>query len=263
MLEEVLKNKYNLDVNRIEKNEESTVGNVYMLYCKNSKYVVKIYSEVNHTKSIVNLHEMLNKNNFYVPKIIKNIENQGFTEIKNRSYIVIYSFLEGHQITWNKTKINLSDEEITMLAKTLRKLHNLTDNSIIKLPQIPFGDYKKRQSILHFDLTKQNIFINNDKIGFIDFDDAKFGEAICDIAILIANLFFSKTRGVNLEGAKKFINSYYLDDLQLKNEEISKIKDYGIKWIDYVLAGNEFDTSTTESFHVKRKLIKKYLDSVK
>ena len=66
-----------------------------------------------------------------------------------------------------------------------------------------------------------------------------------------------------MKGAKKFINSYYLDDLQLKNEEISKIKDYGIKWIDYVLAGNEFDTSTTESFHVKRKLIKKYLDSVK
>ena len=33
------------------------------------------------------------------------------------------------------------------------------------------------------------------------------------------------------------------------------IKKYALKWIDYILDENEFDTSTTESFEVKRKLI--------
>ena len=39
------------------------------------------------------------------------------------------------------------------------------------------------------------------------------------------------------------------------NEKIKLIKKYALKWIDYILDENEFDTSTTESFEVKRKLI--------
>ena len=30
------------------------------------------------------------------------------------------------------------------------------------------------------------------KISFIDFDDAKYGPSVCDVAIAISNLFFSK-----------------------------------------------------------------------
>ena len=57
----------------------------------------------------------------------------------------------------------------------------------------------------------------------------------------------------------KFIDAYYAEDLRIKQEETRLIKQYAIDWIDYVLVGNEFDTSITESFHVKRKLIEKYL----
>ena len=122
----------------------------------------------------------------------------------------------------------------------------------------PFENYIGRKSILHFDLTRQNIFINDKekKVGFIDFDDAKFGEAVCDVAILIANLFFSKTKGVNLDGINKFIDAYYLKDFKLKKEETPFIKKYAIMWIDYTLKNNDFNTSITESFNTQYNNVK-------
>lgn len=120
-----------------------------------------------------------------------------------------------------------------------------------------FGNDIERKSVLHFDLTRNNIFINTeqDKIGFIDLDDAKFGASVCDVAILIANLFFSKSRGTNLEGMRKFIDAYYENDLEIKSVEVPRIKELALMWIDYVLDGNEFDSSTTESFEARKRLI--------
>lgn len=114
-------------------------------------------------------------------------------------------------------------------------------------------------SILHFDLNKNNIFYNNGKVGFIDFDDAKFGPSICDISIIISFLFLSKKRGIDSENIKNFIDSYYGDELELKKKEIKYLKEYALKWIDYLQYNNEFDTSLKESFETKRNLIEKYL----
>lgn len=145
-----------------------------------------------------------------------------------------------------------------LIAKELRRFHTVTSNcNEFNLPIVPFAaDNNVRKSALHFDLTRNNIFKRADgKISIIDFDDAKYGESVCDVAILIANLFFSKTRGIDLEGMKEFINQYYMNDLELKREEEHLIKNYALEWIKYILSGNEFDTSTTESFEIRYKLI--------
>ena len=257
----IVEEKFDIKVNKIEKNLQSTVGNVYIVFSNKSKYVIKAYNNLKHTKWIVKLHKVLVKNNFYVPEVIKNNLNKEYLEISKNTYIVVYSFLKGHQVVWDETKIKLTDNEICILANTLRDLHKITNNSEINLPSIPFENYIGRKSILHFDLTRQNIFINDKekKVGFIDFDDAKFGEAVCDVAILIANLFFSKTKGVNLDGINKFIDAYYLKDFKLKKEETPFIKKQAIMWIDYTLKNNDFNTSITESFNTKRKLIEEYL----
>ena len=77
-------------------------------------------------------------------------------------------------------------------SKKIRKLHNLTLNKKFNFKTIAFANNLKRKSVLHFDLTKDNIFINNNQIDFIDFDDAKYGDSVCDIAILLSFLFVSK-----------------------------------------------------------------------
>lgn len=110
---------------------------------------------------------------------------------------------------------------------------------------------------------KNNIFIDTkqDRVGLIDFDDAKFGASVCDVAILVSNLFFSKSKGANLEGMYKFINAYYEGNLKIKEIEVPRIKELALMWIDYVLNGNEFDSSTTESFEARKKLINMYLST--
>lgn len=258
-IKNILKEKYNIKVKKIEKNEQSTDGNVYIVYCENDKYIIKIYKEIEHTDSMIKLYKRLNLLNLNIPKIILTKSGKEYEKILNTNYMVIYSFLEGEQIGWNATTGKLDNDVIIAMAKELRKFHRGTSKNEFNLPKVPFKINNRRQSALHFDLTRNNIFIYNNKIGFIDFDDAKYGDSVCDIAILIANLFFSKTRGVDMKGLKKFIDEYYYDEKALKDEEVPLIKEYALRWINYILNGNEFDTSTTESFEIRKKLINENL----
>ena len=124
------------------------------------------------------------------------------------------------------------------------------------LDKIYFCDYNNcRLSLLHFDLTKDNIFCDNDEIGFIDFDDSKYGPSVCDVAIAICLLFISKKRGADLEKIRLFLNAYYNEDSKLKEKEIVLMKKYAISWIDYLNDGHEFDTSTKESFIFKKQIL--------
>ena len=257
-LEKILKESYEIQINNIKKNFDSTDGNVYLIKSNNNTYIFKMYNSLEHTQSMIKLHNFLNENNLYVPRIIQT-KNKEYYKKYNDKYIVMYSFLEGSQL---KDIIQTVDNKtILKLAKEIRRLHDLTENITFNLKHIDFNleTEFKRKSILHLDLTKDNIFINKDEIGFIDFDDAKFGPSVYDVAITISLLFLSKSRGAELDKIKTFIDSYYESETQNKEIELPYIKSIALKWIDYLLTKNSFDTSTKESFEVKKKLIEEYL----
>ena len=248
------------EIKEIEKSENSTDGNVYIINTSNNKYVFKIYSDFSHVNSMIKLHTHLYNNNFYVPKVILTNDNSLYVKVNDEKYIVLYSFLKGKSLGYNFN--NVTDDMIKEFALQLRKIHDITSNdNKFLLKELPFAKNIdiKRCSALHFDLTKDNIFYLENKIGFIDFDDAKYGASVCDVAIAITNLFFSKTRGADLKSANLFINSYYNTDYTLKESEVKYIKKYALSWLEYILSGNEFDTSTTESFKVRQKLIEENL----
>lgn len=257
-IEELVKiiiEKYLIKVTKIEKNEESTVGNVYIVYSNNEKFVAKIYDDLNHTKSMIKLHSDLS-NKFHIPKVLQTKNKAGYVKLLDSRYIVLYTFLDGTQL--GKKFNKLSEEVIKEIALELRKLHELTrDKNKYNLKEVPFikSCDIERNSLLHFDLTKGNIFYNEGKIGFIDFDDAKYGPSVCDVAILVALLFFSKKRGVYKKGLSVFIDAYYSKEISLKLQEIKYIKEFAISWVNYTLKNNDFNPSTTESFEVKKKLI--------
>ncbi|MBE6139802.1 MAG: hypothetical protein E7174_04845 [Firmicutes bacterium] len=251
----IISDNYLIGVFKIEKSEESTVGNVYIIYSNTEKFVAKIYDDLNHTKSMIQLHSDLS-DKFHIPKIIQSKNNSGYVEILTSRYLVLYSFLDGIQI--GKKFNKLSEEVVKKVASELRKLHELTSKTNnYNLKEVPFliSNNIERKSLLHFDLTKGNIFFYENKIGFIDFDDAKYGPSVCDVAILISLLFFSKKRGVDKNSINLFIDTYYDKDKNLKLEEIKYIKEIAIKWVNFTLENNEFNPSTTESFEVKKKLI--------
>lgn len=265
ILRKNLKEKYGIEADNIEENAVSTDGNVYIINSQVEKYVVKIYDNINHVKSMVLLHSYLYSKGLHVPQIIvTNCENE-YIKLDSNLYAVVYSFLDGNHLTWNKQTTETNDDIIRKVAQTISCFHSLTSGANnFNLPKLSFGiqNSTERLSALHFDLTKHNIFITTEKAGLIDFDDAKYGPSVCDVAIIVSILFFSKTNGVELEGAKKFIDAYYCNELELKKKELPLMKFFALKWIDYILDNNEFDTSTTESFVVRSQLIDKYFDLI-
>ncbi len=255
-IKRIIEQNYELKNIEITENKNSTDKNVYNILTSKKKYILKMYNNKEHTISMVKLLNELKNKDLYIPKIIENNHNEGYTQYDNE-FFVIYSFLEGQEL--GDVFENIPDDISIILARELRKFHDkCKELKNIGLKEVNLYNNKMRKSILHFDLTRNNIFYNKDngKIGFIDFDDAKYGDTIIDVAILIANLYFSKTRGCHNEGVKKFIDEYYKDDIRTKNIELPLIKETAIKWIDYVLEKQEFDSSTISSLEARKKLIK-------
>ena len=257
-LKEILTNNYDISILNIEKNNKSTAGNVYMIYTKKEEYVVKIYSDFSLVESMVYIHNTLSENDFYVPSIIKSKNNNYYIK-DNDKYIIIYSFLTGISLGEKYEKI--PNDVIEKLALEVRRMHTLLKDKKDFLKPLSFYSNKKvdRYSALHFDLTRYNIFCFNDKIGFIDFDDAKYGLCFCDVAILICLLFLSRKRGVDLDSINLFLDTYYTDKTLMKRE-IKYIKEFSLKWVDYIISVNNFDSSIELSFIKKRELIEKYIN---
>lgn len=254
-IKDIIQQRYNLKIINIEKNINSTNGNVYNITTKDTKYILKMYKDINHVHIMSNLFNKLKNEHCYIPNIYKTIDNKEYIKYLNY-YIIVYTYLIGSEI--GNIFENIPNEISVKLAKELRKMHDMTETlSNINLPKVNFYDKSERKSLLHFDLTRNNIFYNKEKslIGFIDFDDAKYGDSVIDISILIANLYFSKKRGIHHKGISTFINSYYENDYNLKKQEVPQIKEIAIKWIDYILKNNSFESSTKNSFEIRKKLI--------
>lgn len=211
---------------------------------------------------MINLHLFLIKNGFIVPNIVKNINGDYYCNIEN-NYIVVYTFINGEQYgpkIENIENIEYKNNIVRKLAIQLRKLHEITRDNNFNLKEIEIHNSKKeneRKSVLHFDLTKDNIFICKDKIGFIDFDDAKYGDSLFDVASVICFLFISKKRGVDENSINVFLNSYYNNETEVKRREIHMIKTYAHEWIKEVLKNENLDKPIKESFIFKDKMIRK------
>ncbi len=252
-IKQIFNNQLHIDCLSVEKNSDSTDGNVYMIKCATDKFIAKVYDDIKHANSMVMLHNTLSKM-IHIPQIIYSDLND---EATNKNHIVIYSFMKGTPIDEKITNGKIDSEIIKKIGKTIHQMHDLaSQGNKFQLPELPFDTINQRRAMLHFDLTKSNIFANeNDEISIIDFDDAMYGSAIYDISILIAFFFFSETRGVDLEGMHTFLDSYYEEDEVLKNEEIKHIKVCVTQWVDYLTSNKELPDDLIECFKTKCKMI--------
>ena len=97
LLKKIVNEDYLIDVIKIQKSRESTIGNVYIVYTKEKKYILKIYEDLSHVMSMILLHDDLT-NKINIPKVIKNKKNSGYSILEDNKYVVLYSFLDGVQI---------------------------------------------------------------------------------------------------------------------------------------------------------------------
>ena len=124
-LETIIKENYFLDLISLEKNNDSSDGNVYNVETLNNKFIVKLYDDLNKVNSLILLHNCLD--DMHIPKIIKANNGSYFVEYCDK-YIVIFSFLEGKQISLILEENNgvYLEDDVCLLAKEVRKLHDLT-----------------------------------------------------------------------------------------------------------------------------------------
>ena len=250
-LVDIVKSNYNLDVISVIKNMDSTDGNVYNVETLDNKYIIKVYDDESKANNIISLHNYLD--NMYIPKIVKANGENYYIKYNNKC-IVLFTFLNGKQVSTliNENNGIYLEDDIKLIAKEVRKFHDLTNGKRFGFDKLEFANELDRKSIIHFDLTKGNIFINNNQVGFIDFDDAKYGDSICDVAILLSFLFISKKRGIDNKSINLFLDSYYNEDeKELRKIEQSYIKLYIKKWVEYILSFHEFDSSLKGSFNFK------------
>lgn len=275
-IKNVFEEKYAISVSKLVKSEESTDGNVYLIYAiSGDRFVLKIYDSKVHAISMVKLHKHVASLNLGVPAIISNCDNCSVTNIADM-FIVCYSFIDGSKLK----EVDFSEERIIAIAQYLRKLHNINANNfgietvsmseVLGVSQTSVDDSKyDRNSLLHFDITKHNIFVKcvqssescskcpdsmcngvnsrgcdmHEKIYFIDFDDSRFGPSVCDVAIALTNLFISKANGVDRVGMKTFIDAYYGEQDELKSLELPFIKKAAIGWLESVINKQELNSS--------------------
>ena len=127
-LELHIKDVFKLNIVSIVKIDESSEGNVYNIKTDNNKYIAKIYDDLNIVNNMISLYNYLEEMN--IPKIIKTSDGNYFSKYMDK-FIVIYSFLEGKQLSKFITENNniCPDEIVSLMAKEVRKLHDLTSNN--------------------------------------------------------------------------------------------------------------------------------------
>ena len=256
-MQEQLEKNYDIKIDNISKINESSDGNVFLINIGTKKLIMKKYDDINHANAMVELHKDMENKKINAPRVVKNNSNNYITII-DKHYCVLYTYIKGQMISELYEK--LPNEIIYKIGRLLRKIHDSFPDNNYNINNIDFEKNNLRKSILHFDLTKSNMYKSNDEIYIIDFDDSKYGPCIIDVAIAISFLFISKKNGIDKDGISYFLKSYYENSIE--KEELKYIKKYALKWIDVITNNNIFNPSTTESFEIKRKYIEEIDDEI-
>ena len=260
-LSSVLETKYGITTKELSKNDDSTEKNVYIANTDTEKYVIKTYSNIEKAKAISSISKLLSDQSQKVPKVLPTKNHFNHANINPNEYIVVYSFMDGVPIGWGNQTKKLSPEITTPLARMLASIHSSTQGeNEYHLPIVPikYAEELTRKSALHYDLTRSNVFLDarrRNLVGIIDFDDAKYGSSIWDVAIAIGNLFISKTFGIDYVGIANFLGQYYANTANVAIIERPMIYHCIELWINAILSETEIDIPHKASFIARKKLI--------
>ena len=90
-----------------------------------------------------------------------------------------------------------------------------------------------------------------------DFDDAKVGPALCDVAIALTNLFISRKNGTDINGMNIFLDAYYKNNIEQRQVEEPIIKNIATEWLKYTLKNPKLDKKTIDGLENKLLWIEK------
>ena len=127
--------------------------------------------------------------------------------------LMVFEFLEGEH------KSELDENELKLLAQTLRKLHSITiDVKPIELQTdtSAIDEYPKEYVLCHNDLNPQNIFFS-DELKFIDWEYAGVNDRYFDLACVCVEF------GLDDEMVEVFLRAYFEGEYDLEKLEAYRV----------------------------------------
>ena len=217
--------RYNLDEDiSIKKFEEGINATSFCVSTKNKNYVLKILADSEKPKDILLRIDFINylcKNKFSTNKVIKNKNKEFITRDNGRMFLLI-SYVDGDTIPWEKIAITTAKELAIFVSKLYKlslKYHNknnisttldaehLAGLSNAMKKNVDFNNIRK--SIIHSDISRENILVNGKRIkSIIDFDDLQTNYLIWDYATLITQVFVTRTYGIDWEALNSFHDEF-------------------------------------------------------
>lgn len=228
---DALQSLYGLEGVSIRMPEDGLEGNTYIVTTGTKRFVAKLYDDRQRAETIARFQYRLKNHHLPVPDLLKTTSGD-LVAVFRKAYLAVSDYVEGGPLGWNADSAQIKSSLSSSLANAIARMHNLTHtidtgsqidhslsaNSILK--QFENSDETKylqnilievRQSIIHGDLARENIFLTSDRKSlkaFIDFGDAHFDFITYDIATLLTQVYVTKTWGIDFAGIQDFLASY-------------------------------------------------------
>ena len=215
----LLQNNYGLSNCLVEKPEDGIEGNTYIITAGKQKYVAKVYGNQQQADILANYQNALYEANVPVSAIVKTQANELATKL-NGQYAVLCEFAHGSPLGWRKELSNMPNPLSRSIALALAKMHYVGQSIhaaklgyALSAPAVlsPHNLKACRQTLIHGDLTRENIFVDphtSALTAIIDFGDAHYDYITYDIAIALTHIYVTKSWGIDFSGIEDFLAAY-------------------------------------------------------
>lgn len=191
-----------------------------------SKYVLKMFCETETAELVAGFQNFLYNSGLRVPCVIASNDKKLTKRHEDRA-LILMKFVEGRGIGWNDEGKKLKDELVKSIAQMVACMHLavlsvenkeklkpfMIDSSFLPsgvridgldLPQL-------RKTLVHGDLTRENIIVSpshDSVVAIIDFGDASYNYVAYDLAVVLTQVFVTKTWGIDMQGIQSFMANY-------------------------------------------------------
>lgn len=231
--EDLQKKYFTLPIVHFECIEFGIENTNYLIKADGKKFVLRVYNPSRKRNRIQKEIEVMNyllDNNIPVPKAISSL-NQNIIEKIDGKQAVLFSFIQGINPPWEPMNLELAKDigmnvgklqlvllqskikvsSLSEFSASIRPKHSSFQNYLEEINQaLEQIDLKKlRKGLIHSDITRENIKVNNRSLmGFLDFDDLHKDYLSWDLAIALTHLFVAKSFGIDWKGLYSFLEGY-------------------------------------------------------
>lgn len=190
------------------------------------KCVLKMFGETETAELVASFQDFLHNRGLRVPCVIAGNDKKITKHHEDRT-LVLMEFVEGHGISWDDEGKKLKDELVKSIAQMIARMHLavLKAENEEKLKPfvggsslLPSGEQiyglnlsQMRKALVHGDLTRENILVSpsyDSVVAIIDFGDASYNYLAYDLAVVLTQVFVTKTWGIDIQGIQSFMAHY-------------------------------------------------------